>query len=292
MKAAAFDYVRAGSLAESIALLSKHGGEAKLIAGGQSLLPALNLRLMAPSILIDIGRLDELRGISVSNNLVRIGALTRHVELQRSPVIAKYAPLLAMAAPHVAHPAIRNRGTLGGNLAYADPASELPACLLALNAQFSVRGPGGERKIAANDFFTGLFATSLAPDEVLTAVEFAAAQPEDRFAFDELSRRKGDYAMAGLACCGRFSGGKFSALTLAFFSVGDRPLLAAKAAALLTGRPIAEPIIAEAQAALAACLEPQDDPQASAATRLQWSRVLLKRALVAMTKALTGSESA
>lgn len=292
MKAAAFDYVRASSLAESIALLAQHGDDAKLIAGGQSLIPSLNLRLMAPRLLIDIGRLTELQGIVVSNNVVRIGALTRHVELQTSPLIAKHAPLLAMAILHVAHAAIRNRGTIGGNLAYADPASELPACMAALNAIIVARGPKGERKIAARDFFTGLFATALAPDEILTGVEIAAAHPEDRFAFDELSRRSGDYAIAGLACRGQLSGGQFTALNLAYFAVGDRPVLASKAATTLTGRSITSAAIVEAQTALAADLDPHGDQQASPAMRLHLARVLLARAVPALTAAGTERQSA
>lgn len=291
MKAAAFDYIRAGSLAESIALLSRHGTEAKLIAGGQSLVPALNLRLMTPRILIDIGRLEELRGIAVANGVVRIGALTRHVELETSPLVAQHAPLLAMAAANVAHPAIRNRGTIGGNLAYADPASELPACMLALGANIFVSGPKGARKIAAGDFFTGLFATALAPNEVLTGVEFAAAHREDRFAFDELARRSGDYALAGLACSGRLHGDRLSTLNLAFFAIGDRPALAAGAASKLVGRPVAPEALAEAQAALAHDLDPHADKQASAGMRLHLARVLLARAVRALTGANFGQSA-
>jgi aerobic carbon-monoxide dehydrogenase medium subunit len=169
MKAAAFDYVRAHSVPEALALLAQHAtrdGGAKLIAGGQSLVPALNLRLMTPGILIDIGGIADLRGVTTSGGLltggtVHIGALTRHADILSSAVIAAHAPLLASAVAHVAHPAVRNRGTIGGNLAYADPASELPACMLALGASLRIAGPSGMRTIAAKDFFRGLFETAL-----------------------------------------------------------------------------------------------------------------------------------
>ena len=171
VKANAVDYVRAASVADAIALLGQHGPEAKLIAGGQSLLPALNLRLSAPSILIDIFRLPELQGVSLQPGLLRIGAGCTHAQLMTEPLIAAHAGLIARALADVAHPAIRSRGTFGGSLANADPAAELPACALALGATMVMRGPGGERRVAADRFFTGLFETALAPGELLIAVE-------------------------------------------------------------------------------------------------------------------------
>jgi aerobic carbon-monoxide dehydrogenase medium subunit len=279
VKAPAFDYARVRSLAEALSLLSEHGGEAKIIAGGQSLVPALNLRLLAPALLIDIGALDELRGISVDGKTVRIGALTRHVDLERSPEIAEHAPLLSKAVAHVAHPAIRNRGTFGGNLAHADPASELPACALALGARMIVAGAQGERSVPAEAFFTGLFQTALSAEEILIAVEVPVRRAEERFAFVELARRSGDYALVGLACRGIVEQGALSDLRLAYFAVGAVPKLATKAAAHLTGQPITDAALAEAQAALADDLEPHDDLHASAATRLHLARVLLRRAL-------------
>jgi aerobic carbon-monoxide dehydrogenase medium subunit len=282
MKAAAFDYVRASSLADAIDLLSRHGDGAKLVAGGQSLIPALNLRLMAPSVLIDIGRVEDLRGISVVAGTVQLGALTRHVELQTSPLIAEHAPLLRAAIAHVAHPAIRNRGTLGGNLAHADPASELPACLLALGATIRVAGPAGERRIAARDFFTGVYATALQPGEILAGVELPARQPGDVFAFDEFARRSGDYAIVGLACAGRLTGGQFSTLNLAYFAAGDHAALATHAAAVLTGRAMTAGTIAAAQAALSQDLDPHNDPQATPAMRMHLARVLLGRAVATL----------
>src|SRR4051795_250032 len=176
MKASAFAYARASSVANALDLLAAHGDRAKVLSGGQSLMPAMNLRLISPELIVDIGELTELHGIAVTEKTVRIGALTRHVELARSAEISAHAPLLAEAIAHVAHPAIRNRGTLGGSLAHADPASELPACMLALDAAVIVRGQGGERRIAAEDFFTGIFQTALSPEELLVAVELPVAR--------------------------------------------------------------------------------------------------------------------
>src|ERR1700744_944871 len=171
MKAAAFAYARAKSVDDALQLLAVHGDRAKVLSGGQSLMPAMNLRLISPELIIDIGGISELQGIVVQGDILRIGALTRHVDLQYSAQIAAYAPLLADAIAHVAHPAIRNRGTLGGSLAHADPAAELPACMLALDANIVVLGRGGERRIAALDFFQGIFQTALLADELLVAVE-------------------------------------------------------------------------------------------------------------------------
>jgi aerobic carbon-monoxide dehydrogenase medium subunit len=283
--------VRAHSVHEALALLGEHGardGGAKLIAGGQSLVPALNLRLMTPGILIDIAGIAELRGICTSGGLltggtVHIGALTRHIDILNSAVIAAQAPLLASAIVHVAHPAIRNRGTIGGNLAYADPASELPACMLALGATIRVAGPSGTRAIAAKDFFRGLFETALEPGEMLVGVDVPTARPGDFNAFDELSRRSGDYAIVGLACHGQLVGGQFDTLNLAYFAVGDRATLATKAATVLTGTAITPAAIAAAQAALASDLHPHGDQNGKPAMRLHLAGVLLKRAMATLS---------
>ena len=175
MKASAFSYARATSVVNALELLAAHGEKAKVLSGGQSLMPAMNLRLISPELIVDIGELAELRGIAVKGDVLTIGALTRHVDLLRSPEIAAHAPLLAEAIAHVAHPAIRNRGTIGGSLAHADPASELPACMVALNATIIVRGQTGERRIAAVDFFTGIYETALSAQELLVAVELPVA---------------------------------------------------------------------------------------------------------------------
>lgn len=271
MKASAFDYVRPTTLEQAIALLAQHGSAAKLLAGGQSLLPALNLRLSAPELLIDISRLARLRGITLTETTLRIGALTPHAEVLASPLIATHAPLLADALAHVAHPAIRTRGTFGGSLANADPAAELPACVLALQARLTAQGPNGARTIPAHSFFTGLFETALSPDEILTHIEIDLT-PHAVHGFQELARRTGDYAIIGLAAHGHMTADRFTDLRLAWFACGTKATLSPRAAAsLIAGS------LNEAEAALAQDLEPHDDLQANAATRLHLARVLLRR---------------
>ena len=279
MKAPAFDYARPASVAEALGLLAEHGDGAKIIAGGQSLVPALNLRLLAPDILVDIGGLSELSGIAVDSDTLRLGANTRHAEIEHSAEVARAAPLLARAIVHVAHPAIRNRGTIGGNVANADPASEMPACLVALQATIVVEGPDGRRGIAAEAFFTGLHETALAPDEIVVAVEIPVAQPDERDSFAELSRRSGDYALAGLAARARLAEDRLRDVRLVFFAVGDRPVLARAAAAAMDGHVPGPQVLEAAAEALAEDLEPEGDLQVSAATRLHLARVLLRRAV-------------
>ena len=283
MKAAAFAYARATSVVNALELLEVHGDRAKVLSGGQSLMPAMNLRLISPELIVDIGELAELRGITVNGNLVRIGALTRHVELQRSPEIAGHAPLLAEAIAHVAHPAIRNRGTLGGSLAHADPASELPACMVALNATVIVRGQAGERRVAAGDFFKGIYETDLSARELLVAVELPAARNNSAHFFHEFARRHGDYAIAGLAAQAVVERDAFTDLRLAFFAVGDRPVLA-KAAARLVNVAITPAVLAAAANALGEELAPLDDQQASASMRRHLAKLLLARGASALLR--------
>src|SRR6202795_427309 len=214
MKASAFAYARATSVVNALELLAAHDDKAKVLAGGQSLMPAMNLRLISPELIVDIGDLAELRGIVVKSDVLSIGALTRHADLLRSPEIATHAPLLADAIAHIAHPAIRNRGTIGGSLAHADPASELPACMLALAATIIVRGPRGERRIAANEFFTGIYETALSPQELLVAVELPVVPRGSTLFFHEFARRHGDYAIVGLAAHAVVRDGRFADLRL------------------------------------------------------------------------------
>jgi carbon-monoxide dehydrogenase medium subunit len=282
MKASAFAYARATSVSNALEMLHAHGDRAKVLSGGQSLMPAMNLRLICPELIVDIGELAELRGIAVNGGLLRIGALTRHVELARSAEIAAHAPLLTEAIAHVAHPAIRNRGTLGGSLAHADPASELPACMVALNATVIIRGQAGERRIAARDFFTGIYQTALSPEELLVAVELPVARKNSAQYFHEFARRQGDYAILGLAAQAIVEGDRFADLRLAFFAVGDRPVLA-RAAAKLVGVAITPALLSDACAALGEELDPHDDQQASA-----MRRHLAKVLLVRCTSALAG----
>jgi carbon-monoxide dehydrogenase medium subunit len=276
MKASAFSYARASSVVDALDLLARHGDQAKVLSGGQSLMPALNLRLSAPELLVDIGAIEELRGISVANGVLTIGALTRHVDILRSAEIARHAPLLTDAIAHVAHPAIRNRGTFGGSLAHADPASELPACALALDAVILVRSRDGERRIQAADFFTGIYETLLAPDELLVAVEVPVAKPNAVHFFHEYARRKGDYAIVGLAASGILDGDVFTGLRLGYFAVGDKPMLA-MASDHLTGRPVTTSMLADAQTALDAEFDPQEDQQATAGMRRYLARQLMAR---------------
>lgn len=276
MKAAAFSYARAASVNEALQLLARHGDEAKVLSGGQSLMPALNLRLAKPGILVDIGRLSELRGITVAGDKVTIGALTRHVDLLGSGEIAERLPLLREATAHVAHPAIRNRGTVGGNLAHADPASELPACMLALDATLVIRGVGHERRVEACDFFQGIYETAIAADELLTAVEIPLPAPGARHFFHEYARRSGDYAMVGLAAMARTDNGRLSELRLGYFAVGDRPQLA-RAAARLVGADVTPDLVVAAKAELANELDPASDQQATAAMRRHLAGLLLAR---------------
>jgi carbon-monoxide dehydrogenase medium subunit len=266
VKAPAFAYAKPRSLAEAFDLLEKPG--AKVLAGGQSLVPTLNMRLASPELLVDIGGLAELKGVAPAPGGARIGALTTHAEIERSEVVRKHVPLLALAAPHIAHPAIRNRGTLGGSLALADPAAEYPACALALNATLVLLNRKGERRVSAESFFKGLFETDLRPGELLAAVEFPRVE---RSAFLELARRQGDYAIIGLAGVADGSGRR-----IAFSGCGATPVLTKNAAAA-SG-------LEQAQKALEKDLSPPADLYHSPAAKLHLAKVLLSRAWNTLSK--------
>ena len=281
MKASAFSYARATSVVNALELLAAHGDRAKVLSGGQSLMPAMNLRLISPDLIVDISEIAELRGIAVRGDILKVGALTRHVDLLRSSEIAAHAPLLTEAVAHVAHPAIRNRGTLGGSLAHADPASELPACMLALKAAIIISGPGGERRIAAEDFFTGIYETALSAQELLVAVELPLVRKNSAYFFCEFARRYGDYAIVGLAAQAIVEQGAFADLRLAFFAVGDRPVLA-KVATKLVGVEVTPAVLSDASMALGEELDPQEDQQASVSMRRHLAKVLLARSVSAL----------
>lgn len=283
MKAPKFDYERAESVAHALQLLKAAGPDARIIAGGQSLVPALNARMAAPNVLIDIGALDELRGVALHGDRLRIGALTRHADIMRSPLIARHAPLMAEAVHHIAHPAIRNRGTLGGSLALADPAAEWPACVTALKATIVIAGPNGERRVAAEDFFQGVYTVDLEPDELLVAVEAPVAAADDRFAFDEIARRRGDFALVGLAISWRMGAG--SCLRLVFLGVGDRPEPVDFGGVDLVARLRAGGLDAVVDDAVAG-LDPSADPYVSTEYRLHLARVLCARMIKAMIEGL------
>ena len=276
MKASAFAYARPTSIADALELLGVHGDKAKVLSGGQSLMPAMNLRLISPEFIVDIGELAELRGIALKGDVLSIGALTRHVDVLKSSEIVAHAPLLRDATSHVAHPAVRNRGTLGGSFAHADPASELPACMVALGAIIVVCGLGGERRIPAQEFFTGIYETKLSQQELLVAVELPAAGKDSAHFFHEFARRHGDYAIVGLAAQSIIAGGQFAELRLGFFAVGDRPLLA-RAAEELVNIAVTPEVLAKASAILSDELDPQEDQQATAAMRRHLAKVLLAR---------------
>ncbi|MBV9954316.1 MAG: xanthine dehydrogenase family protein subunit M [Pseudolabrys sp.] len=276
MKPAPFAYAKARSLDEAIALTGE--ADARILAGGQSLVATLNMRLSTPSLLIDINGLPNLSGIARKNGHVEIGALTRHAEAERSNDITQHAPLIALAMPHIGHPAIRNRGTIGGSIAFADPAAELPACLLALGGEVEIAGENGKRTVKADDFFKGLLETALGPRDILTAIRVPAADKNMRVGFAELARRHGDYALAGLAACARADGKGVKDVRLAFFGVGNTPLRAKKSEALL-----AEGKIEAAVEALD--MTPQDDVQATGKTRKHLAGVLLRRVAAQLTEA-------
>jgi carbon-monoxide dehydrogenase medium subunit len=269
VKPAPFAYKKARSLDEALGLIAREP-EAKLLAGGQSLIPALNMRLSGPPLLIDINAVEGLSRIETKDGSISIGALVRHAQAERSEIVANYAPLLARALPHIAHPAIRNRGSIGGSLAYADPAAELPACLVALGGEVIARGPAGERVIAADDFFRGLFETALAPGEMVTGIRVPSAEAGMRVGFAELTRRHGDYALVGLAATAGANGKHLRDVRLAYFGVGNTPLRQPRAE-----RALAEGDIDAAVASLD--LDPPDDVQATGAVRKHLSGVLLRR---------------
>jgi carbon-monoxide dehydrogenase medium subunit len=279
VKPAPFAYKKARSLEEAVALLGEHR-DARLLAGGQSLIATLNMRLSAPSLLIDINGISGLDGIARKSGMVEIGALVRHVQAEYSDTIAKHAPLLARALPHIGHAAIRNRGTLGGSIAFADPAAELPACLMTLDGEVEAFGPKGKRTIKATDFFTGLFETALEPQDVLTAIRVPAVTKDTRVGFAELARRHGDYAIVGLAASARADDKGLADVRLSFFGVGATPVRARKAEAALTSGNIEDAV-----AALE--LEPHDDVQATAAVKKHLAGVLLRRVTEQLMEART-----
>jgi carbon-monoxide dehydrogenase medium subunit len=279
MKAAAFDYVKPKALQEALSLLAEAGDGAQLIAGGQTLLATLNLRLSEPSVLIDITDLTELKGITLVGDQLRIGALVTHTEIEDSELIAKHAPLLKAAAPHIAHRAIRNLGTWGGSLAYGDPAAEWPACSLALRATMIIQGPSGERRISANDFFIDLYTTSLEPDEILVATEIPIATSQEIFYFHELARRHGDYAVAGLAAVAQKQGDVLTKCAFTFFSVSSKPVMATKAQDLVNGKKLNEELIEKAVAATREEIETIADITNSAEAKEHLIGVLLERGL-------------
>ena len=282
MKAPPFAYIRAKNLVEVFELLETHGEGARLLAGGQSLLATLNLRLSAPELLIDITRIPGLAGIKVADGKISIGALTTHAEVECSAAVAKAFPMLALAAPHIAHVAIRNVGTFGGSIAMADPAAEWPACCVALGAEFVIAGKRGSRRVKARDFFQGLYATDIKPTEVLTAIEIPVPAREYRSTFLELARRRGDYAIVGVAAMAKNTRGTLSDVRLAYLGAGQIPVLARSAMAALEGKRVSAAAVETAAHALTADLDPNGDTDSTRATKMHLARVITARALAAL----------
>lgn len=281
MKPAPFAYHRPETVDEGLALLAAHGAEAKPLAGGQSLIPAMNFRLARPAVLVDLNRIAALAYVREETDGTRIGAMTRQRAAERDPLVRRRAPLLAEALPHVAHAQIRNRGTIGGSVAHADPAGEVPAVLLALGASFVLRGPGGSRTVPAERFFTGLFETALAPAELLIEIAIPAMSARAGWAFVEVARRHGDYALAGVAATVTLDeAGRCRDARIALLGVGAGPVLARRAARELAGGLPTDKLLREAAGAAAAKdIDPPGDIHASSAYRRQLVAVLTRRAL-------------
>ncbi len=269
MKASAGGYARAESVGHALELLAASDGQGRVLAGGQSLIAAMNMRLSVGDLLVDISKISDLSGVAVEGETLRIGALTRHAQIGADPLVKTHAPLLTDAVAHIAHAAIRNRGTIGGALAHADPAAEFPACALALGATMHVEGPDESRSIAAEDFFEEVFTTALNDGDILTAITVPVVEAGEVQIIEEVARRSGDYALVGLCLVKRAAGHR-----IALFSVGPKPILATGAMAALDAGDLDAAVNA-----LSAETDPPSDTQASAAYRRHLAGVLLRRAV-------------
>jgi carbon-monoxide dehydrogenase medium subunit len=283
MKPAPFKYIAASSLDEALFLKTQYGDEARFLAGGQSLIPAMNFRLARPAVLIDINPLTELTGIDrLDGETIRVGAVTRYRALERDASFLKTCPLFADALPHVAHPQIRNRGTIGGNLSHADPASELPAVAIAMQARMKVRSQTADRELDASDFFAGLLTTSLEPEEMLVEIAFPAPRPRSGSCFMEVARRRGDFALAGVAAIVSLDeDGQCTDVRLALCGVGETPVDASPAAASLVGRRCTDKAIEAVAAEVRCAIEPPGSVHASADYQRHLAGVLTRRAIAA-----------
>ncbi|NNF78978.1 MAG: xanthine dehydrogenase family protein subunit M [Rhizobiales bacterium] len=279
MKPPPFAFVTAESIEHAVAELVRSNGEGKLIAGGQSLMPILNFRLLDPSLLIDIGKIPELVGISEADGGLSIGALARHVDLETSHLVAQHFPVLTEAVRHVAHVAIRNRGTLGGSLCHADPAAELPMMAILLNAEICVFGPDGERQVPAEAFFLGALTTVLEEDEIVTHINLPYLPEGTGWGFEEISRRSGDFALAAAAATVSLVDGKISEARLAVTGVDDLPLRIRAAEDVLCGSVLDDAVISSASQIVCDAVNPNSDVQASADYRRHLIGVLVGRVL-------------
>ena len=279
MKAPKFNYIKANSLRQTLELLDELGEEGRIIAGGQSLMPTLNMRLSQPNTLIDINGLQDLEGITLEGEIVKIGALTRHIDVAQSSIISEHLSLISKAMPHVAHVAVRNRGTIGGCIALADPAAEMPACALALGAIMVVESLKGRREIAAEDFFKGLYETERKPNELLVEILIPVERPEDISVFMELAQRHGDFAMAGIACLAQVKDKTFKNLKLVYFGSEDKPTLAKNTIASMLGKTWSEDCCKTVTESLNDDLNPMENLQGGSAMKLHLQNVLTGRVL-------------
>lgn len=292
MKAAAFDYRKVQTIDQALSLLQDFGDNAKLIAGGQSLLPSLNMRLSAPELLIDLKGIDELKGILVrsesNREIIFIGAMCTHTEIEDSSIIADKLPLLKKAVPHIAHRAIRNLGTWGGSIVYGDPAAEWPACAIALDGVMVIASPSGQRKIPAKDFFKDLYTTDLQPNEILLGTEFVISNFQTSDYFEELARRHGDYAIAGVTVQIEHLEGIIKAARIVYFSVASTPMIATQAQSLLIGSPLQKiqekDFIAQCQSCVRTEIQTMSDLTNSTKMKTHLIGVLIERALKSLAK--------
>ena len=282
MKPAPFEYIAPESLDGALAALQEHGFDAKLLAGGQSLVPVMNFRLAQPAMLIDLNPLTALNYIrhDTATDELRLGAMTRQRQLEHSPLVKQHAPLLHETMPHIAHPQIRNRGTLGGSLAHADPAAELPVIAVALNGRFHLQSAADDRWIAAADFFTSLFETACADNEMLTEVALPPLPPRTGTAFTEMARRHGDYALAGVAAVVTLDANQVcTAARLVYLNLGEIPIVAETASSILVGHAFSEELVAETAVSARQAIDPTGDIHATADYKRHLADVLTKRAL-------------
>jgi carbon-monoxide dehydrogenase medium subunit len=281
MKLPPFEYACPTSLSEAVALLAGHDGDAKPLAGGQSLVPMLAFRVASPSLLVDLRKLEELRQVRIAQDGVALGAMVRWRDILEDVRLAKAHPLLVAAVEHVAHYQIRNRGTVGGSMAHADPAAEMPGIAVTCDAQIGVVGKAGSRVIAAGDFFQGPLMTALGADEIITEIRLPAWPGKRRFGFQEFARRRGDFAMAAAAVFYDYDSGTARNAHVGVIGVGDRPMRLPSVEAILNGQKINEAVIAKAEAAASAAVDPRDDIHASGAYRKALVGVMVERALKA-----------
>ena len=281
MKPAPFKYVKASSLAHALSLKAEHGDDARFLAGGQSLIPAMNFRLARPAVLIDINGLSDLAGCSeAEGGKVRLGALTRYRALERNGGFLKSCPLFADALPHIAHPQIRNRGTIGGNLSHADPASELPAVVMAMGARLRLKSATAEREVEASDFFVGLLTTDVQPDEMLVEIILPVERPRSGACFMEVARRRGDFALAGVAAIVTLDAdGVCSEVRLGLCGVGETPVDASGAAASLIGETFSDKAVAAVAADVQRLIAPTGNVHATSDYQRHVAGVLTSRAL-------------